>query len=199
MNLSPFHLASSLRVLRRVLATQFREEQRRQSIQSRFVGVHIEWPTTFLVDDWSAVFIEPDAYIGPYSEIVSLASSPCSSVSGGLRIGRGARLGMGTNIRAAGGLISIGRDTQIGQHVNLIGSNHLLDRATNTVDPIHWDPLKTGVIIGEGCWIGAGVTILPGVVIGSGCVIGAGSVVTKSMGKNHLCLGLPARATPPSA
>lgn len=32
--------------------------------------------------------------------------------------------------------------------------------------------------IGNGCWLGGGVIVLPGVTIGDGSVIGAGSVVT---------------------
>lgn len=33
--------------------------------------------------------------------------------------------------------------------------------------------------IGEDCWLGGNVIILPGVTIGQGCTVGAGSVVTK--------------------
>lgn len=33
--------------------------------------------------------------------------------------------------------------------------------------------------IGEDCWLGGNVIVLPGVTIGRGCTIGAGSVVTK--------------------
>lgn len=35
------------------------------------------------------------------------------------------------------------------------------------------------ITIGEDCWIGGNVTILPGVTIGKGSTVGAGSVVTK--------------------
>lgn len=33
--------------------------------------------------------------------------------------------------------------------------------------------------IGEDCWLGGNVIVLPGVTIGRGCTIGAGSVVTR--------------------
>lgn len=33
--------------------------------------------------------------------------------------------------------------------------------------------------IGEDCWLGGNVIVLPGIKIGQGCTIGAGSVVTK--------------------
>ena len=49
------------------------------------------------------------------------------------------------------------------------------------------------VTIGNGCWICAGVTILPGVEIGENCVIGAGSVVTRSIPANSFAAGNPCR------
>lgn len=49
------------------------------------------------------------------------------------------------------------------------------------------------VTVGDGCWIGGGVIILPGVSIGKGCVIGAGSVVTKDIPDNSLAVGNPCR------
>lgn len=47
--------------------------------------------------------------------------------------------------------------------------------------------------IGNGCWLGGGVIVLPGVTIGDGCVIGAGSVVTKDVPDNSLAAGNPCR------
>lgn len=38
------------------------------------------------------------------------------------------------------------------------------------------------ITIGNDCWLGAYVTILPGVTIGNGCTIGAGSVVKEYFG-----------------
>lgn len=47
--------------------------------------------------------------------------------------------------------------------------------------------------IGDGCWIGAGSTILGGVTIGKGTIIGAGSVVNKDCEANSLYAGVPAK------
>jgi len=47
--------------------------------------------------------------------------------------------------------------------------------------------------IGNGCWLGGGVIVLPGVTICDGSVIGAGSVVTKDIPKNSLAVGNPCR------
>ena len=49
------------------------------------------------------------------------------------------------------------------------------------------------IVIGDGCWIGANVTILPGVTIGRGTVVGAGSVVVKDLDANSVYVGNPAR------
>lgn len=49
------------------------------------------------------------------------------------------------------------------------------------------------VKIGNGCWIGGGVIILPGVTIGDGSVIGAGSVVTKDISANSVAVGNPCK------
>jgi acetyltransferase-like isoleucine patch superfamily enzyme len=47
--------------------------------------------------------------------------------------------------------------------------------------------------VGEDCWIGGNVCILPGVVIGKGSVVGAGSVVTKSVPDFTVVAGNPAK------
>lgn len=53
------------------------------------------------------------------------------------------------------------------------------------------------VRIGEDCWLGAGVIVLPGVTIGWGSVIGAGSVVTKDIPENVVAFGNPCRVVRP--
>jgi maltose O-acetyltransferase len=47
--------------------------------------------------------------------------------------------------------------------------------------------------IGDGCWIGARVTVLPGVTIGDGCIIAAGAVVCSDCEADGLYAGVPAR------
>lgn len=49
------------------------------------------------------------------------------------------------------------------------------------------------VIIGDNVWIGENVVILKGVSIGEGCIIGANAVVTKSIEKNTIAVGIPAK------
>jgi maltose O-acetyltransferase len=86
--------------------------------------------------------------------------------------------------------VVIGNNVALGPFVRLITGTHEIGpksrRCTGTV--------RTGpIMIEEGCWIGAGVTVLPGVTIGSGCVIGAGALVRESTEPDGLYVGVPAR------
>lgn len=49
------------------------------------------------------------------------------------------------------------------------------------------------VKIGDNCWIGEGVIIMPGVEIGYGCIIGAHSVVNSNIPDRTIAVGAPAR------
>lgn len=95
---------------------------------------------------------------------------------------------------------------EIGDNV-LIASNVQLYTATHPVELSErltpdWNS-ETGeyfcrtyalpIKIGNGCWLGGGVIVLPGVTIGNGSVIGAGSVVTKDIPENSLAVGNPCR------
>lgn len=96
--------------------------------------------------------------------------------------------------------ITIGDNVLIASNVQLYTATHpveLSDRLTPD-----WEP-GTGeyfcrtyalpIQIGNGCWLGGGVIVLPGVTIGDGSVIGAGSVVTKDIPANSLAAGNPSR------
>ena len=48
-------------------------------------------------------------------------------------------------------------------------------------------------MIGDNCWIGENVIVLPGVHIGDGSIIGAGAVVTHDIPNYSLAVGNPAK------
>lgn len=49
------------------------------------------------------------------------------------------------------------------------------------------------ITIGDNCWLGGDVKIMPGVTIGAGSVIGAGSIVTKDIPAGVVAMGSPCR------
>ena len=83
----------------------------------------------------------------------------------------------------------------VGDNV-MMGPNVVLATAAHPVLPKLREKgyqYNAPIRIGEGCWLGAGVIVLPGVTIGRGSVIGAGSVVTKDIPENVVALGVPCR------
>ena len=95
-------------------------------------------------------------------------------------------------------LVDDGRIT-IGNHV-MFGPNVTLVTATHPVSP---DLRKSNVqynkpiVIEDGVWLGAGVTVLPGVTIGRDSVVGAGSLVTKDVPEGVVAYGVPCEVRRP--
>lgn len=80
----------------------------------------------------------------------------------------------------------------IGNNVTFSSKVHLLAHDASTKKSLGYS--KVGkVTIGDGCFIGANVTILPGLTIGDNSIIGAGSVVTKNVPQNEVWGGNPAK------
>lgn len=87
------------------------------------------------------------------------------------------------------GAVSIGEGTLVGPEVMMVTSTH---RRTEDgrVDPrATYEPVR----VGDRCWIGARVTIVPGVTIGDDVSIAAGAVVASDLGPGGLYGGVPAR------
>ena len=73
--------------------------------------------------------------------------------------------------------IHVGERVLFGPHVSLYSGTHPLDPELR--DGLNGPESGKEIHIGDDCWIGGNVTILPGVSIGKGATVGAGSVVTK--------------------
>ncbi len=86
-------------------------------------------------------------------------------------------------------LVTIGDDVFVGPNVSIYTACH----STNPVERNTRQEWAKPVTIGNNCWIGGSVTILPGVTIGDNCTIGAGSVVTKDIPANSIAVGNPCK------
>ena len=89
--------------------------------------------------------------------------------------------------------IYVGSHTMLGPNVVLATAGHpilpeLREQGYQYNAPIH---------IGENCWLGAGVLVLPGITIGDNTVIGAGSVVNKDIPSNVVAAGNPCKVLRP--
>lgn len=82
-----------------------------------------------------------------------------------------------------GNKVGIGLDSCITTNSHVIGPSS--QRCGNNTSQT--------VVIEDGVWIGANVTILQGVTVGRGGIIAAGAVVTKSTEANAIYAGVPAK------
>lgn len=85
--------------------------------------------------------------------------------------------------------ITIGRGVAIGFRSTFVTSSHEMGQRTQRAGAV----TNASIVIGDGCWIGANVTVLPGVRIAPGAIVAAGSVVTKDIATPDLYGGVPAK------
>lgn len=86
-------------------------------------------------------------------------------------------------------LVTIGDRVMFGPNVSILTATHETEVQSRRDDVEYARP----VTIGDDCWIGGHVVILPGVTIGEGCTVAASSVVTKDIPAWSVAMGTPAR------
>jgi acetyltransferase-like isoleucine patch superfamily enzyme len=108
-----------------------------------------------------------------------------------LRIGAGTWISSeSVLIATASAEIAIGGRCDIGPRVMLVTGTHALGGHDRRAGAGEARP----IIVGDGCWIGAGSTILGGARIGDGCVVAAGAVVLPGdYPADSLLAGVPAQ------
>lgn len=156
-------------------------------------GTHAQIGTSFLLEQGSRLFIQKDWHIGDDVQIATDCAlfSRESPQAGKLNIGDGTHIGDHTIIDVVDD-VTIGREVALGPNCVIYSHDHDYQNA----DGAAWKgPLVTAsVSIGDGAWIGSGVTILPGVTIGERAVIAAGAVVTKNVPSRGVWGGIPAKS-----
>jgi acetyltransferase-like isoleucine patch superfamily enzyme len=126
--------------------------------------------------------------LGAYSQLI--ASGTISDLGIGIRIGDNVGIGEFAYIGGSGGVF-IGSDTIVGQYFSVHPENHNFNDRSQLIR--EQGVTRSGITIGDGCWIGAKVTMTDGAKVGRHCVIAAGSVVTESFPDYSLIGGVPAR------
>ena len=107
-----------------------------------------------------------------------------------LTIGNGCFMGFRLCV-LAGADIKIGNNVLMASDVTIASENHGMD-PENELPYMKQKLIVAPVTIGDNCWIGDKVIILPGTSIGQGSIIGAGAVVTKDVPAYSIAVGNPA-------
>lgn len=92
----------------------------------------------------------------------------------------------------SGGDILLGDDILIASDVTIVSHNHGMNPESQ-LSYMHQELSAENVTVGDGCWIGEKVQIMPGVSIGKKCIIAAGAIVTKDIPDYSIVAGVPAK------
>ncbi len=170
-------------------------------IPSAHCGIHVEiigYERTTIgsgirIGAFSRLYIEDGGHLF-LGDGVQLGRDTHIQTSGKVRIGAGTGLNDGARIN---GHVDIGRHCAIGPNLNVSSGEHQFRSAEpwKLIATQHstFGPEGRPVTIGDDCWIGTHVVILPGITIGRGAIVGANAVVTKDVPAYTIVAGVPAR------
>jgi acetyltransferase-like isoleucine patch superfamily enzyme len=165
--------------------------------------------TVIIVDRTTTVFGHSNIAVG--GRVRTMKGSVVDAATGRIELAAGVVICRFAVLEAAGGRISVGNNTTIGDYssiygqgglrigrdvliasgVRIVPSSHVFDRVDT---PIREQGIVgAGVCIEDDVWVGTNVVILDGVTIGKGAVIGAGAIVTRSVPAYGIAVGTPAR------
>ncbi len=187
-----FFLAFIQRFLNRVENAASREQLKHLSSAGQGIvlgrSVKIEHPGCVSLGD--RVHLNDHCWLSVLTENRETGMPPIA-LQPQLRIGDGCYIGRFSTLACINKL-TLGRDVMISDRVFIGDSAHGF---TRTDLPIRDQYLtsKGPVEIGDGTWIGIGVSIMANVKVGRNCVIGAGSVVTSDVPDFCVAVGAPAK------
>ena len=113
-----------------------------------------------------------------------------SCKNGDISIGDGANIGFNCEVFSAS-RVTIGKRVLMAAYSYVIGGDH--DFSDPSLPVLDQSRTSTGVTVGDGVWMGAGVKVLDGVVVGDRAVLGAGAVVREDVPPSAVAVGIPAR------
>lgn len=138
------------------------------------------------------ISIGNNSVIGKYSWVGALEEYSGILYSPKVVIGNNVNIGNFACITAID-RITVGDNCLISEHVYISDHAHGLNASKDM--PIVAQPLysKGAVIIGNDCFLGLRVSILPGVKLGQHCIVGAHSLVNNSFPAYSMIAGSPAK------
>lgn len=114
-----------------------------------------------------------------------------------LSVGDGTSIPRGSTFYCTEAPLTIGKKVIFGPNPTIITGDHRIDLTGKYIIDVTVDEKlpenDAPVVIEDGVWCGANVTILKGVTIGRDSVIAAGAVVTKSFPPYSIIGGVPAK------
>ena len=114
-----------------------------------------------------------------------------------LSVGNGSLIPKGSTFYCTRAELIIGEKVIFGPKPTIITGDHRIDiigkHIIDVKDEEKLPNQDAPVIIEDGCWLGANITILKGVTLGRGSVVAAGAVVTKSFPPYSIVGGVPAK------
>jgi acetyltransferase-like isoleucine patch superfamily enzyme len=137
---------------------------------------------------WTRIDNRGQLFIGrDFSVLCTFCGVELATAPGGvLTIGDQVTINFGTLITAA-------REVRIGDRVSIGPYCVVCD--TDVPHPLDGGPEDRGrpIVVEEGAWLAARVTLLPGAHVGAGAVVSAGSVVSGHIPAGSVAAGIPAR------
>ncbi len=107
-----------------------------------------------------------------------------------LQIGQCTYIGMNSIVNGFAAQVTIGSHVSIAQNVNIMAdSGPNASPQLQKIFPIK----KASVTIGNHCWLGASVIIMPAVQLGDYCIVAANSYVNTSFAPYSIIGGTPAK------
>jgi acetyltransferase-like isoleucine patch superfamily enzyme len=113
-----------------------------------------------------------------------------SCKNGDITIADGANIGFNCEVFSAS-RVTIGKATLIAAYVYLVGGDHDFSDPSKAV--LDQTRHSDGIVVGDGVWLGARVTVLDGVTIGDRAIVGASAVVKDDVPAGKTAVGIPAK------
>ena len=90
-------------------------------------------------------------------------------------------------------LITIGKEVTISREVLFLTHDFSISKGLHAIGETHSGYIISPIEVGNNCFIGARVLLMPGTTIGDNTIIGAGAVVKGNIPANSIVIGNPCK------